>query len=95
MEKYIAELRDSKKEIEELDPTEREERVSELQQKHLSEEERRPMILPAPQAAADFVRLQNIYLSEYAKLEPDLERLSPEERTERLVELKSRIVGSP
>jgi hypothetical protein len=95
MEKYIAELRKSKETLEELEPTEREERIRELQERHLSEEERRPMVLPAPQAAADFVRLQKIYLAEYAKLEPELEKLSPEERSERLVELKTRIVGSP
>jgi hypothetical protein len=95
MERYVSELRDSKEALEELEPAERDERVSELQQRHLSEEERRPMILPAPQAAADFVRLQEIYLERYGEIEPELEKLSPEERSKRLEELKSRIVGLP
>ena len=95
MEKYTAELRESKEALEELEPEEREERIEKLQRRYLSDEDRRPMFLPAPQAAPDFVRLQQIYLAEYSKLERELEKLSPEERSERLVELKTRIVGSP
>jgi hypothetical protein len=95
MERYVSELRESKEALEELEPAERDERVNELQQRLLSEEERRPMVLPAPQAAADFVRLQEIYLERYGEIEPELEKLSPEERSKRLEELKSRIVGSP
>ena len=93
MEQFIVELQGSKERLEELEPAERERRVVELQQRLLSEEERTPKVLPAPQAAADFVRLQDIYMERYREIEAELERLPYEERVERLVELKRRTVG--
>lgn len=94
MQKYIAELRDSKERLEGLEPTEREESVSELQQRLLSPEERQSLVLPAPQAAADFVRLQEIYLERYREIEPELEKLPYEERAARVSALKTQVVGS-
>jgi hypothetical protein len=93
MKKYISELQKSKKALEELEPAERDERVVELQQRLLSDEERLSMVLPAPQAAGDFVRLQKIYLERCKEMESELEGLSHEERAERLAELKRRTVG--
>jgi hypothetical protein len=93
MEQFISELKESKPALEELDPVDREKRVAELQQRILSEEERLPKVLPAPQAAADFVRLQEIYLRQYQEIEAELDGLSYEERSERLAELKRRTVG--
>lgn len=93
MERYVAKLLERKEALEELDPPERDERVSKLQAEFLTEEERRPLALPAPQATADFVRLQRIYFDEYNLLERELEGLPYEERAERVSALKTKIVG--
>jgi hypothetical protein len=93
MERYVAKLLESKEMLETLEPLEREESVSKLQQEFLTEEERRPLILPAPQAAADFVRLQTIYFEQYKQMERELEELPYDERAERVSALKTKIVG--
>ena len=93
MRQFISELQANKESLEDLEPTEREERIAELRQRLLPEEERIPKVLPAPQAAGDFVRLQRIYAERYQEMEPELERLSYEERVERLVELKRSTIG--
>ncbi|MCA1600202.1 MAG: hypothetical protein LC776_00680 [Acidobacteria bacterium] len=93
MERFTSELMENKEALEELEPAEREQRVVELQAKILSEEERLPKVLPGPQAAADFVRCQQIFMERYKEMEPELEELSYEERSERLADLKRRTVG--
>jgi hypothetical protein len=93
MERYISELQDAKPELEALEPEDRENRVVEIQKRILSEEERQSLALPAPQASADFCRLQDIYLQQYNELRPELDKLSYEDRAERVAALKTRIVG--
>jgi hypothetical protein len=93
MERFVSQLRESKEDLERLEPAERDSRVVELQQRHLSEEERRMQVAPMPQATADFVRLQENYLQRYRELEPELEGLSYSERSQRLAELKRQMVG--
>jgi hypothetical protein len=93
MEQYIEELKANKEALEELEPAEREERIVELQERFLSEEERQLLALPAPQAAADFVRLQDIYLERCSDMEPELEKMSYEQRAQTLAELKQRTLG--
>ena len=93
MERYIATLRESKPMLEGLEPEKRDQRVRELQKELLTEEERRPTVLPGPQASADYVRLQNIYLEQYAQLERELEGLPYEERVQRVSALKTKILG--
>ena len=95
MERYIAKLRESKEMLEALEPSEREQKVIELQEQFLTEDERRPLILPAPQAAADFVTLQRLYLERYREIERELEGLPYEERAARVSALKTHIMGSP
>lgn len=95
MERYVAKLLESKEMLEALEPSEREQRVVELQEEFLAEDERRPMVLPAPQATADFVRLQRLYLERYKEVERELAELSYEERAARVSALKAHIVGSP
>jgi hypothetical protein len=95
MERYVAALRESKQALEALEPAEREKQVIELQEQLLPEEERRPLVLPAPQPAADFVRLQRLYLERYGEMERELEGLEYEERAARVAELKTKIIGSP
>jgi hypothetical protein len=93
MERYIATLRESKRELEDLEPEERDQKVRELQKELLTDEERRPLVLPGPQASADYVRLQNVYLEQYAQLDRELEGLDYEERAARVSELKTKILG--
>lgn len=93
MERYVARLRESKTTLEALEPDEREQRVIELQKEFLSDEDRRPLILPAPQAAPDFVRLQRIYLERYKEMERELDELPYEDRAARVSALKTKIVG--
>jgi hypothetical protein len=95
MERYVARLLETKETLEALEPTERDQKVMELQEELLSEDERRPMVLPAPQARADFVRLQRVYRERYMELERELAELRYEERAARIAELKTKIVGSP
>ncbi len=95
MERYIATLRESKPELEPLEHDEREKRVRELQEQFLDEHERRPLILPAPQAAADYVRLQRIYLRQLERMGRELEELPYEERAARIAALKEEILGPP
>jgi hypothetical protein len=94
MERFASHLRESKEDLERLEPAQRDRRVVELQQRTLSEEERRIQVAPPmPQATADFVRLQENYLQRYRELEPELEGLSYTERSQRLAELKRQMVG--
>jgi hypothetical protein len=93
MERFVSQLRESKETLEQLEPAQRDRRVAELQQRTLSEEERRMQVAPMPQATADFVRLQENYLQRYRELEPELEGLSYSERSQRLAELKREMVG--
>jgi|Tabmets5t2r1_1033131.scaffolds.fasta_scaffold04871_4 hypothetical protein len=93
MERFIANLKESKDALEELEPNRRDRRVVELQERVLSEEERRMQVAPMPQATPDFVRLQENYLQRYRELEPELETLSYDERSQRLAELKRQMVG--
>jgi hypothetical protein len=93
MERFTSELMERKEALEGLEPEEREREVRELQERILPEEERTPKVLPGPQAAADFVRCQRIFLERYQEIEGELADLSYEERSERLADLKMRTVG--
>jgi hypothetical protein len=95
MERYVARLLEMKETLETLEPEEREQEVVKLQEELLPDEERRPMVLPAPQAAADYVRLQRLYRERYKEMERDLSELPYEERAARIAELKTHMLGSP
>jgi hypothetical protein len=93
MQRFSGELKESKETLEALEPVERDRRIGELQQRILSEEERRLQSMPVPQTTPDAVRLVDSYLDRCKELEPELESLSNTERSERLAELKRRMVG--
>jgi hypothetical protein len=93
MRRFTRELQESKATLEELEPSERDRRVAELQERALSEEEQRLQSMPVPQATPDAIRCVDNYLDRYKELESELEGLSYSERSERLAELKRRMVG--
>jgi hypothetical protein len=93
MRQFTTQLKENKEDLEALEPAERDRRVADLQERTLSEEERRMQTALPPQAPPDSVRLLENYLERYKELEPELEGLSYTDRSQRLTELKRRMVG--
>ena len=93
MRQFTTQLKENKEDLEALEPAERDRRVADLQERTLSEEERRLQAALPPQAPPDSVRLLENYLERYKELEPELQGLSYTDRSQRLTELKRRMVG--
>jgi hypothetical protein len=97
MQRFTRELKETKEflEAEAMESAERDRRVADLQQQILSDDERRSPVPLPPQATPDSVRLLENYLERYKELEPELEGLSYTDRSQKLTELKRRMVGGP
>jgi hypothetical protein len=93
MQRFTKELKGTKEFIEAMEPAERDRKVADLQQRILSGEERRSPVPLPPQATPDSVRCLENYLERYKELEPELEGLSYTDRSQKLAELKRRMVG--
>jgi hypothetical protein len=91
--KYLSEFKRLKPGLERSTPRERDQKILELQRQLLSEEEIRAHAVPMPEVTHDFVHRQEQFKAQYKKLERSLNKMSPEDRVERLVRMKREAMG--
>lgn len=93
MKEFAQELIKTKPALEEMQPSERDNAVWELQQKFLGDAARYERLTQVYEASVDFVRGQQNFLRQYEEIEGSLKEMSYEERCKTLTILKEQLVG--
>ena len=91
--RYTEELERQKPALNELSPDERDQRVSELQRRMLSEEEIRRQVAPMPAVSTELLRRQALFLERHREMEQDLLKMSYDDRAAKLAHVKRETMG--
>lgn len=93
MQQFAELLKDSKDELEELQPAERDKRVAEMRQKILSKDERRLQFLPSPELTPDLVRCYEDASRQLKELDQEPDGLLYIEQVRKVEELETRMIA--